>query len=189
MRISCYTTVPIFQNDYSKLIKYKKIVTFNSFIATQESWGNPWSIGTRNWKVHVEHNWQSHHLQGVPKGLQNFEGDVRRLDFWTNFGHPGDLELFAPFWAISGHFRLGAVHKWRHHFWGVSRHPFPLSSCHLSATQPPSLYAQFMKRTDPRENSVRRFADDYPFSSAALSMFRCDKTLEICFKLGACLKL
>ena len=126
MRISCYTTVPIFQNDYSKLIKYKKIVTFNSFIATQESWGKPWSIGTRNWKVHVEHNWQSHHLQGVPKGLQNFEGDVRRLDFWTNFGHPGDLELFAPFWAISGHFRLGAVHKWRHHFWGVSRPPLPL---------------------------------------------------------------
>ena len=33
---------------------------------------------------------------------------------------------------------LGAVHKWRHHFWGVlSPPPSPLSSCHLSAPPPP----------------------------------------------------
>ena len=34
---------------------------------------------------------------------------------------------------------LGAVHKWRHHFWGYrDPPPSPLSSCHLSAP-PPSL--------------------------------------------------
>ena len=46
---------------------------------------------------------------------------------------------------------------------------------------------------DLRQNSVRRVADDYLFSSAALSMFRFDMThdlrLEMFLKLGAYLKL
>ena len=50
-----------------------------------------------------------------------------------------------------------------------------------------------VRRIDLRQNSVRRVADDYLFSSAALSMFRFDMThdlrLEMFLKLGAYLKL
>ena len=46
-----------------------------------------------------------------------------------------DSLIFAPKYNIL--WLLGALHKWRHHFWGVSRPPpSPLSSCHLSATHP-----------------------------------------------------
>ena len=49
-----------------------------------------------------------------------------------------------------------------------------------------------VRRIDLRQNSVRRVADDYLFSSAALSMFRFDMThdsrLEMFLKLGAYLK-
>ena len=37
-------------------------------------------------------------------------------------------------------------------------------------------------RIDPRQNSVPQVADEYFFSSAALSMFRFDMTLEMCLK-------
>ena len=42
-----------------------------------------------------------------------------------------------------------------------------------------------VRRIDLQQNSV---ADDYRFSSAALSMFRFDMTLDMCLSLVACLK-
>ena len=49
-----------------------------------------------------------------------------------------------------------------------------------------------VRRIDLRQNSVRRIADDYLFSLAALSMFRFDMThdlrLVMFLKLGAYLK-
>ena len=49
-----------------------------------------------------------------------------------------------------------------------------------------------VRRIDLQQNSVRRVADDYLFSSAALSMFRFHMThdlrLEMFLKLGAYLK-
>ena len=52
--------------------------------------------------------------------------------------------------------------------------------------------AQMVRRIDLRQNSVCQVADDYLFSSAALSMFRFDMThdlrLEMFLKLWAYLK-
>ena len=35
---------------------------------------------------------------------QNFEGDVGRLDFWTNFGYSCYLGPFGPIWVNLGQF-------------------------------------------------------------------------------------
>ena len=72
-------------------------------------------------------------------------------------------QLFGPKISLE----LGAVHKWRHHFWGVSRPP-PWH--HVIFRLPPPLHA-WMVRFDPRQNSVCRGADDHLFSSAALSTY------------------
>ena len=46
-------------------------------------------------------------------------------------------------------------------------------------------FSKFLKVIDPRQNSIRRVADNYLFNSAALSMFRFYVTLEMYLKLGA----
>ena len=54
-------------------------------------------------------------------------------------------------------------------------YPDPLPLAIMSSfSYPPPLYAQMVRRIDLQQNSVRRVADDYLFSSAALSMFRFD---------------
>ena len=35
---------------------------------------------------------------------QNFNGEIGRLDFWTNLGHPGYLGPFGSIWAILGRY-------------------------------------------------------------------------------------
>ena len=68
-------------------------------------------------------------------------------------------------------------------FWGIQTpHPSPLSSCHLSATTPLPTFVS----VNGEKNC--RVADDYLFSSAALSLFRFDMTHELYSTLGACLK-
>ena len=68
-------------------------------------------------------------------------------------------------------------------YWGIQTpHPSPLSSCHLSATTSLPTFVS----VNGEKNC--RVADDYLFTSAALSLFRFDMTHELYSTLGACLK-
>ena len=71
---------------------------------------------------------------------------------------------------------LGAVHKWRHHFWGVSRPPLPLVTMSSFSYPPSPLCKRKWCEELFRDKAtyIELLNDDYLFSSDALSMSRLD---------------
>ena len=116
----------------------------------------------------------------IYKGRPQMPPKVRRIIFLRKdtFVQPW-LIIHFVFWWIEGlvsilHI-LAALSKHRQKICPKKSHN---RSFWCSKNYPPPLCTHKWQKIDPRQNSVLRFANDYLFSSDALSMFRFDMYLK-----------